>query len=249
MDISADVTFTLKTEETSLNITEAEEPVQEHETEIPPKETLLPQDPHSSKEVKPPQETLYVPRKIRIRHPSGAKPEDPRDKGWGSTATYYNLFSEYVKIDTEIVQNIYSNVQFLDESEVKLDVVDTKDRRRSITEVKDRKKLERSVSSNDSESRKHDLETEEKEQEKDNANIIAMNRKISIVDDSASKLKPPPSPAKNPVANVLFITNLVRPFTLKQLKELLERTGKIKENCFWTDRIKSKCYVQYENVE
>jgi apoptotic chromatin condensation inducer in the nucleus len=83
----------------------------------------------------------------------------------------------------------------------------------------------------------------------DNSNIIAFNRKISIVDDTASKLKPPPSPAKNPTSNILYITNLVRPFTLKQLKELLERTGKIQEEGFWTDRIKSKCYVQYETQE
>ncbi|KAJ8978908.1 hypothetical protein NQ317_008887 [Molorchus minor] len=65
-------------------------------------------------------------------------------------------------------------------------------------------------------------------------------RKISI------QLRPPPSPARNPISEVLYISNLVRPFTVKQLKELLERTGKIKEGGFWTDRIKSKCYVQYE---
>lgn len=43
---------------------------------------------------------------------------------------------------------------------------------------------------------------------------------------------------------VLYITNLVRPFTVNQLRELLQRTGKIVEDGFWIDSIKSKCYVQ-----
>lgn len=58
-----------------------------------------------------------------------------------------------------------------------------------------------------------------------------------------------PSPARNQSSNVLFITNLVRPFTVLQLKGLLARTGKIIENGFWIDRIKSKCYVEYETEE
>ncbi len=43
---------------------------------------------------------------------------------------------------------------------------------------------------------------------------------------------------------VLYITNLVRPFTVNQLRELLLRTGRIVEDGFWIDSIKSKCYVQ-----
>ena len=43
---------------------------------------------------------------------------------------------------------------------------------------------------------------------------------------------------------VLYITNLVRPFTVTQLRELLQRTGRIVEDGFWIDSIKSKCYVQ-----
>lgn len=58
-----------------------------------------------------------------------------------------------------------------------------------------------------------------------------------------------PSPARNQASNVLYITNLVRPFTVLQLKGLLARTGKIVENGFWIDRIKSKCYVEYETEE
>ncbi|XP_034490916.1 apoptotic chromatin condensation inducer in the nucleus [Drosophila innubila] len=55
-----------------------------------------------------------------------------------------------------------------------------------------------------------------------------------------------PSPARNRASHVLYITNLVRPFTVLQLKGLLARTGKIVEDDgFWIDRIKSKCYVAY----
>lgn len=49
---------------------------------------------------------------------------------------------------------------------------------------------------------------------------------------------------KNVEQDILCITNLVRPFTLTQLKELLQRTGKIVRDGFWIDSIKSKCYVQ-----
>ncbi|XP_069962945.1 apoptotic chromatin condensation inducer in the nucleus isoform X2 [Bactrocera oleae] len=58
-----------------------------------------------------------------------------------------------------------------------------------------------------------------------------------------------PSPRNKKASNVLFITNLVRPFTVLQLKGLLARTGKLVEDGFWIDRIKSKCYVQYETED
>lgn len=42
-----------------------------------------------------------------------------------------------------------------------------------------------------------------------------------------------------------FVCNVskVRPFTLGQLKELLNRTGTVVEEGFWIDKIKSHCYV------
>ncbi|KAH8357871.1 hypothetical protein KR200_011634 [Drosophila serrata] len=59
-----------------------------------------------------------------------------------------------------------------------------------------------------------------------------------------------PSPARNRASHVLYITNLVRPFTVLQLKGLLARTGKIvDEDGFWIDRIKSKCYVAYSTED
>lgn len=49
--------------------------------------------------------------------------------------------------------------------------------------------------------------------------------------------------------NVIRITNLVRPFTVGQLRDLLQRTGKIVSNGFWIDTIKSQCIVEYENED
>ncbi|XP_076182594.1 apoptotic chromatin condensation inducer acinus isoform X1 [Ptiloglossa arizonensis] len=78
-------------------------------------------------------------------------------------------------------------------------------------------------------------------------NHIAARRKISIVKET-SHVKSPSPPATKPT-NILLIKNLVRPFTLNQIKELLSRTGTIVENGFWMDRIKSKCFVEYANED
>ena len=52
-----------------------------------------------------------------------------------------------------------------------------------------------------------------------------------------------PSPPRRPKSNIVHIKNLVRPFTLGQLKELLGRTGKFDDEAFWIDKIKSHCIV------
>ncbi|XP_053202323.1 apoptotic chromatin condensation inducer in the nucleus-like isoform X2 [Panonychus citri] len=57
------------------------------------------------------------------------------------------------------------------------------------------------------------------------------------------------APPSETTSNILFIRNLVRPFTLVRLKELLEKTGKLVEDQFWIDKIKSKCYATYEKIE
>lgn len=46
---------------------------------------------------------------------------------------------------------------------------------------------------------------------------------------------------------VIVITNLTRPFTVNQLKEMLKRTGTIVD--FWIDRIKSKCCVEFSSSD
>lgn len=51
------------------------------------------------------------------------------------------------------------------------------------------------------------------------------------------------SPPRRPVSCVVHVMNLVRPFTVSQLKQLLGRTGKLIESGFWINSIKSHCYV------
>ncbi|XP_017069751.2 apoptotic chromatin condensation inducer in the nucleus [Drosophila eugracilis] len=72
----------------------------------------------------------------------------------------------------------------------------------------------------------------------------------ATVATAAPQIVRDPSPARNRASHVLYITNLVRPFTVLQLKGLLARTGKIvEEDGFWIDRIKSKCFVAYSTED
>lgn len=80
-----------------------------------------------------------------------------------------------------------------------------------------------------------------------NPSGMSSARKVSIV--PAESVGRPPSPPKHSPSCILYITNLVRPFTAVQLRGLLARTGKIVENGFWMDKIKSKCFVKFETEE
>ncbi|KAG5892973.1 hypothetical protein JTB14_015018 [Gonioctena quinquepunctata] len=201
------------------------------------------------------KETMKVKVKL-IRHLSqpnpgqeNAIPLKTHKQSWGKSSWLDNISATMYKIDVDTIKIVCPSVEFLKENEVKLDLV-PRERVKSESEFVKRKL---SIDKSEEEPEKYEKQVPEEstdEQKIDsNPNIIAINRKISIVDDTASKLKPPPSPARNPRSEILYITNLVRPFTVKQLKELLERTGKIREDGFWTDRIKSKCYAHYESEE
>ena len=64
-----------------------------------------------------------------------------------------------------------------------------------------------------------------------------------IKPDEPEAARRSPSPARNPTSKIVHVRNLVRPFTLGQLKELLRRTGPYMEEAFWIDKIKSHCFV------
>lgn len=66
---------------------------------------------------------------------------------------------------------------------------------------------------------------------------------VSITIDDPVRTAKQPSPPRGKVSNIVHLSNLVRPFTLGQLKELLGRTGTLLEDGFWIDKIKSHCYV------
>ncbi|XP_011617213.2 apoptotic chromatin condensation inducer in the nucleus [Takifugu rubripes] len=72
---------------------------------------------------------------------------------------------------------------------------------------------------------------------------------VSITIDDPVRTARQPSPPRGKVSCIVHISNLVRPFTLGQLKELLSRTGTLVEEGFWIDKIKSHCYVTYCSSE
>uniref|UniRef100_A0A096MF07 SAP domain-containing protein n=1 Tax=Poecilia formosa TaxID=48698 RepID=A0A096MF07_POEFO len=72
---------------------------------------------------------------------------------------------------------------------------------------------------------------------------------VSITIDDPVRTARQPSPPRGQVSSIVHIWNLVRPFTLGQLKELLSRTGTLVEDGFWIDKIKSHCYVTYSSTE
>ncbi|XP_029609920.1 apoptotic chromatin condensation inducer in the nucleus-like isoform X3 [Salmo trutta] len=72
---------------------------------------------------------------------------------------------------------------------------------------------------------------------------------VSVTIDDPVRTDKLPSPPRGKVSNIVHVCNLVRPFTLGQLKELLNRTGSVVEEGFWIDKIKSHCYVTYSSTE
>lgn len=74
-------------------------------------------------------------------------------------------------------------------------------------------------------------------------------RGFSLPVDEPVRAGTRPSPPRQRPSRIVHLCNLVRPFTLGQLKELLGRTGRLRHDDFWIDRIKSHCYVTYESVE
>lgn len=94
----------------------------------------------------------------------------------------------------------------------------------------------------------------EKDQRKVKAEPVIVRRvsqkKPLIETEEPSNVKSrSPSPARNAVSNIVHVRNLVRPFTVLQLKELLGRNGNLIEDQFWIDSIKSHCYATYETEE
>ncbi|XP_056224570.1 apoptotic chromatin condensation inducer 1b isoform X2 [Seriola aureovittata] len=72
---------------------------------------------------------------------------------------------------------------------------------------------------------------------------------VSVTIDDPVRTTRQASPPRGKVSNIIHVTNLVRPFTLGQLKELLNRTGTVVEDGFWIDKIKSHCFVTYATTE
>lgn len=169
-----------------------------------------------------------------------------RKRKWGSRPSKLSS-QKSITISTDVLKDIIPDVKPVEFEEV---IEEKKQHKR----VEAKEKIERPVlpkitidNTNAIEQRQdHDQEVKEVVKAKE---FPLSNRKISIVKDGDDIITSPPSPPRNKQSSILYISNLVRPFTLPQLKNLLQRTGRIVEDGFWIDRIKSRCFVIYETEE
>uniref|UniRef100_A0A2A4JEB9 RRM domain-containing protein n=1 Tax=Heliothis virescens TaxID=7102 RepID=A0A2A4JEB9_HELVI len=169
-----------------------------------------------------------------------------RKRRWGSRSSKLTT-QKSITISTDVLKDIIPDVKPVEFDEV---IEEKKHKRSENQERIERPVLPKIIIDN---TENVELKKESDEKERDphtpKPRDLASNRKISIIKDSDSIIARPPSPPRNKQSCILYITNLVRPFTLPQLKNLLQRTGRITENGFWIDRIKSKCFVQYETED
>ncbi|XP_060568478.1 apoptotic chromatin condensation inducer in the nucleus-like [Ruditapes philippinarum] len=97
--------------------------------------------------------------------------------------------------------------------------------------------------------------TKVKKEKRDKNKEIKLIRRLDsggstlVKPDEPIRSERSPSPARNPASKIIHIRNLVRPFTVNQLKELLKRNGNLNEELFWIDKIKSHCFAVYETEE
>ncbi|XP_012249462.1 apoptotic chromatin condensation inducer in the nucleus isoform X2 [Bombus impatiens] len=168
----------------------------------------------------------------------------PRKRRWGTALSTDTAPS--FSISTDSLKALVPGARPLSINEVRLSKDDDEDRDRyrvsekwhnSNEGINDNKSGDENIMQKNGATKKGDPKID---------NHIA-RRKISIVKE-VPHVKSPSPPATKPT-NILLIKNLVRPFTLNQIKELLSRTGTIVENGFWMDRIKSKCFVEYANED
>ncbi|GBP92888.1 Apoptotic chromatin condensation inducer in the nucleus [Eumeta japonica] len=170
-----------------------------------------------------------------------------RKRRWGARPSKI-VTQKSVSISTDILKDIIPDVKPVEFDEV----IEEKKQHKRIETVE---KIERPILPKIVIDNTEHIEQKKDRFEMEKENYVAKeilpltNRKISIVKENDSIIARPPSPPRHKTSNVLFITNLVRPFTLPQLKNLLQRTGKIVEGGFWIDKIKSKCYVKYETED
>lgn len=92
--------------------------------------------------------------------------------------------------------------------------------------------------------------TQDQERSNNNNKSEQLNRSGKLIAASGRS-----SLHHHPPSNVIHIMHLTRPFTVNQLKELLQKYGTFKINekkeprepYFWIDAVKSHCYVAYES--
>ncbi|XP_050675459.1 apoptotic chromatin condensation inducer in the nucleus isoform X1 [Leptidea sinapis] len=170
-----------------------------------------------------------------------------RKRRWGSRPNKLTT-QKSITISTEVLKEIIPDVKPVEFEEV---IEEKKHKRVEVPNKVEKPVLPKIIIDNSENVALNKRESLDKDTENVKCRDIQPTtvRKISIVNDSDNITARPPSPPRHKQSNILFITHLVRPFTLLQLKNLLQRTGRIIDNGFWIDKIKSKCFVIYENED
>lgn len=172
-----------------------------------------------------------------------SKPSTVRKRRWLSKSGSINK-SDVITISTDSLKGLISDVKPVPLSDVRLESSPEPDREPDDVKVVTSTSYDYNNRRSDDDNNASPPPTLSDDQ---NSSNLTATRKISIMTENIETR--PPSPPKHSPSNILYITNLVRPFTALQLKGLLVRTGKIVENGFWMDKIKSKCFVKYETEE
>lgn len=253
----------LKTTSDVLDIQTEDVERLEHPKEKSKSQTALKTDEHKENNHCESQEKQEE-SKVKDDSSSGSVQKSVRKRKW-LTKKAAERAPPVLAISTDSLKNIIadvvnpvplSDVQLESSSEEEgLVTSDRETDERSLTpELRETKERDE-INESDEEQQKSQMKSQHKTQSKLNEKETPIPSK-SAVDPApnavvvSAPVARSPSPARNRASHVLFITNLVRPFTVLQLKGLLARTGKIvEEDGFWIDRIKSKCYVAYATEE
>uniref|UniRef100_A0A8C2GRC7 Apoptotic chromatin condensation inducer 1b n=1 Tax=Cyprinus carpio TaxID=7962 RepID=A0A8C2GRC7_CYPCA len=231
---------------------------------------------HSSSS--PSQDKSSAPSKKKIAS-SEAEPVGgaSRKRRWGSS-TAVTAKKPSISITTESLKTLIPDIKPLQEAVVELhpdegrlsgDEDSSEPREREEPEEDQGLKIRRTVTQIVPSDGHENGQKEIKEEEEDDEEIInvvfflsvtpndsLVRRSISQQKSGVSVTIDDPirtgrqlSPPRGKTSNIIHVCNLVRPFTLGQLKELLNRTGTLVEEGFWIDKIKSHCYVTYSTIE
>nr|SVE75434.1 EOG090X0F73 [Daphnia dolichocephala] len=185
--------------------------------------------------------------KIRKQLPSAegdtGEPEAPRKRRWG-TSQLLPTKKPALVISTDSLKTLVPDAKPLSAEEVRLGSPNFQP---SVKPTVNQTQ----------ESEEHHSSTADKVEKAENVRRVAVEMaaeafapaKPEVVMAAAAPLLEATSPAQQPRSSVLNVSNLVRPFTINQLKELLARTGHLVDGKFWIDRVKSSCLVQYATEE
>ncbi|KAG4067236.1 hypothetical protein HA402_000227 [Bradysia odoriphaga] len=241
-----EVEETNKVAEVTTDVTQINSKSTEPEVDKEPKDVDKPQDGDGRKSRG--EKENKEKRKSDERTVSSEKKQKPTRKRKWLTQKSTEPKPQILAISTDSLKNLISDVKPVPLSDVKLESSPEPEEVEIVPKNDTAKSTSNDLRDRSHRNKEHRNESKPDKKHDDNASMTS-NRKISIVSDDTTTVQRPPSPPKFSSSNILFITNLVRPFTVLQLKGLLARTGKIVDDGFWIDKIKSKCYVKYETED